>query len=189
MPVSDVRVKVVPVTLDKERTLKYDLNAFAEIEDRFGTLQKAFEELEKRKLKAVRAILWAGLLHEDPKLTEQQVGAMLSFADLASILPDVMKAIMAALPDVTEDDTEKRVSQSTPQDKGWNWPWLKYLGTVILRKSERAFWRSTPRELDALWQAHLEHRELLGPSCPWFSGGAKRKQQPQLSFIDEVWPL
>ncbi|GMA55498.1 hypothetical protein GCM10025857_68550 [Alicyclobacillus contaminans] len=95
------------MTLDKERTLKYDLNAFAEIEDRFGTLQKAFEELEKRKLKAVRAILWAGLLHEDPKLTEQQVGAMLSFADLASILPDVMKAIMAALPDVTEDDTEK----------------------------------------------------------------------------------
>lgn len=104
MPVSDVRVKPVPITLDKERTLKYDLNAFAELEERFGTIQKAFDELQQQKLKAVRAIVWAGLIHEDPKLTEQQVGAMLSFADLASILPAVTEAIEAALPKVSAED-------------------------------------------------------------------------------------
>jgi hypothetical protein len=104
MPVSDVRVKPVPITLDKERTLKYDLNAFAEIEERFGTVQKAFEELEKQKIKAVRAVLWAGLIHEDPKLTEKQVGAMLSFGELASVLPAVSEAITAALPKVPAED-------------------------------------------------------------------------------------
>jgi hypothetical protein len=107
MPVSDVRVKPIPIKLDKERTLKYDLNAFAELEDRFGTIQKAFDELEKQKLKAVRAIVWAGLIHEDPKLTEQQVGSMLSFADLATILPAVTEAITAALPKVSEDESAK----------------------------------------------------------------------------------
>jgi hypothetical protein len=106
MPVSDVRVKPVPIKLDKERNLKYDLNAFAELEERFGSVQKAFEELEKQKLKAVRAVLWAGLIHEDPKLTEQQVGAMLSFGDLATILPAVTEAITAALPQVDGDDAK-----------------------------------------------------------------------------------
>ncbi|GMA48664.1 hypothetical protein GCM10025857_39740 [Alicyclobacillus contaminans] len=107
MPVSDVRVKPIPITLEKERTLKYDLNAFAELEERFGTVQQAFDELQKQKLKAVRAIVWAGLIHEDPKLTERQVGSMLSFADLTGILPAVTEAITAALPKASEDATEK----------------------------------------------------------------------------------
>jgi hypothetical protein len=68
------------------------------------------------------------------------------------------------------------VSQATPKDEGWDWPWLKYLGTVILHKSENEFWRSTPRELDALWR---KHQERMG----W------TKQQPQMAFIDEVLPL
>jgi hypothetical protein len=110
MPVSDVRVKPIPITLDKERTLKYDFNAFAEIEERFGTIQKAFGELTDKKspkLKAVRAILWAGLIHEDPKLTEQQVGAMLSLGDLATIMPAVLEAIHAAMPKISEEEGAK----------------------------------------------------------------------------------
>lgn len=107
MPVSDVRVKPVPIMLDKERTLKYDLNAFAEIEERFGTVQKAFDELQQQKLKAVRAVLWAGLIHEDPKLTERQVGSLLSLGDLATILPAVTEAITAALPQVSPEDEAK----------------------------------------------------------------------------------
>lgn len=65
------------------------------------------------------------------------------------------------------------MSRATPKEEGWDWPWLKYLGTVILRKSERAFWRSTPRELDALWQTHLE-----------IYGG--RRREPEMAYIDEV---
>jgi hypothetical protein len=107
MPVSDVRVKPVPITLDKERTLKYDFNAFAELEEKFGTIQKAFDELQKQKLKAVRAIVWAGLIHEDHKLTEQQVGNMLSLADLPAVMKAVTEAITSALPKVSEDDSAK----------------------------------------------------------------------------------
>jgi hypothetical protein len=41
--VGDVRAKLIPIQLDKERHLKFDLNAFAELEDIYGDINTAFE--------------------------------------------------------------------------------------------------------------------------------------------------
>ena len=45
----DVKSKVTKITLNDgvERVIKFDLNAMAELEDRYGSIDKAFEELEK----------------------------------------------------------------------------------------------------------------------------------------------
>ncbi|MCL6453550.1 MAG: hypothetical protein K6T78_07970 [Alicyclobacillus sp.] len=103
MPVSDVRLKKFTVELDKKRSLCYDLNAFAEIEERFGSLTEALDHL--KEFKALRALLWIGLLHEDETLTERQVGATLTPAGVVSLAPVIADAIRAALPQM-DDETE-----------------------------------------------------------------------------------
>ncbi|MFD1675406.1 hypothetical protein [Alicyclobacillus fodiniaquatilis] len=106
MPASDVKLKPIPVELDKKRNLKFDMNAYAELEEKFGTVQAALDLLNKQQFKATRFLLWAGLQHEDENLTEHQVGAMVSPADLAHISEPLMQAIMDSLP--KEDDSKNK---------------------------------------------------------------------------------
>lgn len=75
----------VPIKLDKERNLKYGFGAMIAIEDLTG---KGFLELvsemknpKKLKIKTVRDILWAGLVHEDETLTPNDVTRILDNAD------------------------------------------------------------------------------------------------------------
>lgn len=70
------------VTLDlggEERRLTYDLNAIAEIGERLDiTIRLAHFEEDllgvRLKPKAIRTLLWAGLIHDNPDLTEEEVG-------------------------------------------------------------------------------------------------------------------
>lgn len=64
--------KTVLIELDKARRLKYDINAFAAIEEALGTsLGQAFRS---PGLREIRALLWAGLRWEDRKLTLEGAG-------------------------------------------------------------------------------------------------------------------
>lgn len=103
MALHDIREVRIPIELDKSRTLLFDLNAFAELEDKFGSLDQAFQQMQKGSVKATRTLLWAGLLHEDEKLTERQVGAMISLTNVERIMEQITEALTAALPDDTSD--------------------------------------------------------------------------------------
>jgi len=94
--VKDVRPKAIKLTLDKERTLMFDLNAFAELEEIYGSVDIALKAIEGGSMKAIRTLLWAGLLHEDDTLTAKQVGAMLS----VSMLEDMTTQLLAAIDEV-----------------------------------------------------------------------------------------
>lgn len=98
--VNDVKNKVVKLTLldGVERTLRYDLNAMAELEDRYGSVDAAFEAMDKNSIKAVRCVLWAGLIHEDPGLTEQKVGSLIDMKYLQELMSSVGQAFNADLP-------------------------------------------------------------------------------------------
>lgn len=96
-----VKRKPVPIVLSdgKERHLKYTLNALVEIEDKYGTVDAGFELLDKGSIKAARFILWAGLIHEDPALTEVEVGALMDMAymqELMQTMGSAMKSDVAA---------------------------------------------------------------------------------------------
>lgn len=83
--VADIKRKAVKITLEDgvERTLKFTLNAMADLEERYGTVQAAFDKLEQgNSMVALRTILWAGLKHEDPTLTELQVGDLIDIANM-----------------------------------------------------------------------------------------------------------
>lgn len=75
----------------KIRRLRYDLNAIAEIGERLDInvrLSNLGADLLERELplKAVRTILWAGLVHEDAELTEQTVGSWVDQDNLAEVM-------------------------------------------------------------------------------------------------------
>ncbi|MGF9741577.1 hypothetical protein ABEX38_29860 [Priestia megaterium] len=69
--------------LDKERTLKFSLNALVEAEEALGF---PLSELgDKMSIRAMRALLYAGLKHEDAELTELQVGDMITMDNMEEV--------------------------------------------------------------------------------------------------------
>lgn len=102
----DVKSKDIKITLSDgvERTIKFDLNAMAELEDKYGSVEAAFELLDKNSIKALRFILWAGLIHEDESLTEKQVGSLIDMRYMQEIMGTLGSAFEADMP--TEDKVE-----------------------------------------------------------------------------------
>ena len=81
------------VTLDKERTLKFDFNSFVAMESVGVNLQDLGKEDSGRQMTAIRALLWAGLLHEDKDLTIDEVGAMITFDNMEYVMGIVGEAM------------------------------------------------------------------------------------------------
>lgn len=106
-------VRTTPFLLElggKMRELRYDLNAFAELEKRFGNVDAALAELQKGSLQSVKMILWTGLIHQeaviDPitgeperyNITPYQVGSWVDPGSLAEVGNTLSKALEAVLP-------------------------------------------------------------------------------------------
>jgi len=78
-----------PITLDKPRTLKLDFNAFCDAEGVVGhTVIRTDLGMSE-----IRALLWAGLKHEDRTLTVAKVGEMISGKDLQPVMEVVTTAV------------------------------------------------------------------------------------------------
>lgn len=104
--------KSTKIVLDKERNLKYDLNSFVDLEEEYGNINDALAAMQKGNIKALRAVLWAGLHHEDESLTPISVGAMI---DLPS-LEDLIKKLTFVLSDSLVEETPKEDGEeSNPQ--------------------------------------------------------------------------
>lgn len=77
---------LVDVTLDgKTHQLRYTLNALAEVEERLKleNLSAVLNLVNELSMRSLRTLLWAGLLHAQPDLTEREVGEMdFDFAEL-----------------------------------------------------------------------------------------------------------
>lgn len=102
-----------PITLNiggKLRSLSFDLNAFAELENRAGTIEKAMKGLETGSITSIRLILWAGLLHEEAildavtgeptgyNITPFQVGQWVKPNMFSEVTTKVTEAIMKDMP-------------------------------------------------------------------------------------------
>lgn len=111
--VKDVKSKAVKITLTDgvERTIKFTLNAMAELEDRYGSVEEAFKQLDNNSIKAVRCILWAGLIHEDPDLTEQQVGNLIDIQYMQELMASLGDAFDADMPEAEKlpENTEPKL--------------------------------------------------------------------------------
>lgn len=90
-----------PIMLDKERHLRFTLNSIIDLSKKFNIdLDKwAGADGEKtiaEQVETLRAVLWAGLVHEDETLTVEAVGKMIDIGMLASLIADTQKAVAGA---------------------------------------------------------------------------------------------
>ena len=97
----DVKAKAIKITLRDgvEREILFTLNAMAELEDRYGSVEAAFDALERNSFKAIRCVLWAGLLHTDEGLTEQQVGSLIDMTNIQDLMKAMNDAFDEDMPD------------------------------------------------------------------------------------------
>lgn len=74
---------MVKIVLDKERNLYFNLNSLEIIEELTGkTIDKVTQNLN---MKSLKAIVYAGLVHEDKSLTVEAVGEMIGFDDISRV--------------------------------------------------------------------------------------------------------
>lgn len=105
--IGDVKPQSVEIILDRTRHLRYDLNSFAAIEERYGDIEEAMRKMEKGNIVAIRMFLWAGLIHEDESLTEKQVGSMILVSELPKFAEVIRTAMHNSLPE--EEEAEAAV--------------------------------------------------------------------------------
>lgn len=128
----DIRPTKVTVELgDKVREIKFDLNAFAELEKRFGTVQAAMQKLQDGGMGAIKTILWAGLIHEEAVIDEDtgeavkynitpfQVGGWVTSYNMMDVNIKLSQAMNADMPEAdimpnsTVDEATKVVGIAT----------------------------------------------------------------------------
>ena len=97
---NEVRPRIKTITLNDgvEREIKFTLNAMADMEDKYGSIDNAFKALDEGSIKAARFILWAGLSHTDENLTEQQVGKLIDMDCLQDIFEKMSEALGEDMP-------------------------------------------------------------------------------------------
>lgn len=98
----------------KKYDMNFDLNAMAELEDIFGSLQIAIAELKKKKLKAVRSFLYAVLKSTDESLTEFEVGRLIDMNNFTTIERAITKLINNAFEEGKEDEKEASTKNEHP---------------------------------------------------------------------------
>lgn len=102
--IKDAKPRVKTITLNDgvEREVRFTLNAMAELEERYGSVDAAFKALDGGSIKAARCVLWAGLMEAHPDLTEQQVGSLIDIQLMNDIMADISGALGEDMPDAPE---------------------------------------------------------------------------------------
>lgn len=112
MPKNNPIAPTVEIELGgKTRNLLIDMNALVSFEEATGKdFSDAFANSGK-SAKTIRALLWASMLHEDPKLKIEDVGRWVHPGNLGEIAGAVAKAQvlgMGAPEEVKENPTESQ---------------------------------------------------------------------------------
>lgn len=104
----------------KGRTFRYNLNSLAELE---AAINCRVQDMEPRKFgfREHRAVVWAALLHEEPKLTLVQAGDLLTpllddAKEYGEIIDAALSAFAGAFPDRPEGaeaGTDPNVTSAT----------------------------------------------------------------------------
>ena len=83
--------------------IKFDFNAFIELEDVYGDISTAMEEIQTGKLKAVRALVYSAIKVEDPKITLKRVGELLDLNKMEDVMEVINKALAYSMPEKSDD--------------------------------------------------------------------------------------
>lgn len=118
-------VKQAPINVelgDKVRTIQFDMNAYAVLEDRYGSVDAAMSQLEKGRMKDLGIMLWAGLIHEEVTSFDEETGEPTGYnitpyqvrswikspAEFEEIGKKLSDALAANLPEVNEEEVKNK---------------------------------------------------------------------------------
>ncbi len=93
----------VKITLDRERTLKLDLNAMVNFEEATGKSLFNFNT-KNISTKDIRALLWACLLRDNKDLTLEKVGELVTFDNLKMVSEKIQEVFITAFPEAKSDE-------------------------------------------------------------------------------------
>jgi hypothetical protein len=95
-----------------ERKILLTLNALADLEDKYGSVDAAFDLLNKGNIKALRFVLWASLQEHHPDLTEQQVGSLVDLKFMTELINTIGAAAQNDLP---SEEQMKEMQKDVPK--------------------------------------------------------------------------
>jgi ATP-dependent protease HslVU (ClpYQ) ATPase subunit len=105
MKASELKNKGIKINIgNKDYELKFDMNTFCELEEVYGDINKAFEDLQNRKIKAIRALIYSAIKAENESVTLKEVGRMLTLNDMERLGTAINEALNMAMPEVTEEN-------------------------------------------------------------------------------------
>lgn len=96
----------------RRRTLRYDLNALALLEEKLGRSISQLDDVEMG-IRSIRALIWAGLQHDDPDLTEQDVGAWIGPGGVS--ITDAMMKVGEALKEAFGGENPTEATAEAPE--------------------------------------------------------------------------
>lgn len=104
MKASELKNKGIKFKLeDKEYNLKFNMNTFCELEEVYDDINKAFEDLQQMRVKAIRALIYSAIKVEDESVTLKSVGNALGLNDLERLGTVINEALSDAMPEVEEN--------------------------------------------------------------------------------------
>ena len=104
MKASELKNKGIKFTLgNKEYELKLNMNTFCELEEIYGDINKAFDDLQNMKIKAIRALIYAAIKTQEEDITLKEVGEKLGLKDLERLSAAINKALDSSMPEQDEN--------------------------------------------------------------------------------------
>lgn len=128
-----IKPKDYVVKIDKKAyPLKFTLESFAYLEERFISVTEAINHFNKKDFGAIIACFEAGLLHTKK---DYDINNLISKADPEAFIFTLAKAMTSSL------------SGDYGFENEWDWSLLYFIGKTILHLTEDEFWQSTPRKI------------------------------------------
>ena len=104
MKATELKNKGIKFTLGhKEYELKFNMNTFCELEEVYGDINKAFEDLQNMKIRSIRALIYSAIKVQDETVTLKDVGDMLELNDLERFGTVINEALGDSMPEIEEN--------------------------------------------------------------------------------------
>ena len=82
------------LTIDgKDVELTFNFGVLGELEDIYGSIDKALMEIQSGKVKAITNFIWANMVQDDDTITVKQVGKMLDMNFIQEMMAKMGKAM------------------------------------------------------------------------------------------------
>lgn len=133
MNLTTIKPEIKVIKIGKEiYPLKYDLNAFAFIEENLNSVNEAIKLFNEKDFEAIAIIFQAGLIHTE---RNYNILKILKKTDPKKLIAAIAEAINGV------------ICSDYGFDKEFDWALLYFIAKPVLNFSEEEFWSSTPKKI------------------------------------------